>query len=80
MAIIEIKTTQEEQKKVVDAIRRLGPVTVPMSKLADEAGVTTNRVRYIITDLLEAGKIVKNPTKAINKYYVRYSYAVVEQS
>ena len=78
MAIIEIKTTEAEQKKVLKALKSIGDTTVPMSKIADEADLTLNRVRYVITDLLEAGRIRRNATKAINKHYVRYSYEVLE--
>lgn len=77
MAQINIVTTVEEQEKVLEAIRKLQGQTVAVSGIAREAGMNQNRVRYVITDLLDAGKIKREPTKAYNKNYIRYKYEVV---
>lgn len=77
MATIKIVTTQIEQDKVLEAIRKLKGKTVAVSAIAAEAGMNQNRVRYVITDLLEAGKITREATKAFNKNYIRYKYEVV---
>lgn len=77
MAQIVIKTTEEEQQKVLIAIRKLQGETVPVSKIAQEAKMNPNRVRYVIADLLEAGKIKREATKAFNKNYIRYKYEVI---
>ena len=78
MAVIQILTTPEEQRKVLEAISRLEGQTVAYTTIAKEADVPDNRVRYIITDLLEAGKIKRETTKAMSKHYVRYKYGVVK--
>lgn len=78
MAVIQILTTPEEQRKVLEAISRLEGQTVAYSAIAKEAGVPDNRVRYIITDLLETNKIKRETTKAMSKHYVRYKYGVVK--
>ncbi len=77
MAQIVIKTTEEEQQKVLVAIKKLQGETVPVSKIAKEAKMNPNRVRYVISDLLEAGKIKREATKAFNKNYIRYKYEVM---
>jgi predicted transcriptional regulator len=77
MATIIIETTAEEQRKVIEAISKLAGQTVAYSKLAKEAKVPENRVRYVVTDLLESGKITRTATKAMSKHYVRYMYDVV---
>ena len=77
MATIKIVTTQIEQDKVLEAIRKLQGKTVAVSAIALEARMNQNRVRYVITDLLEAGKITREATKAFNKNYIRYKYEVV---
>lgn len=77
MATISINTTAEEQSKILDVLKKLHGETVPVSKIADIAGMNQNRVRYIITDLVDAGKIKKVPTKAFNAHYVRYKYEVL---
>lgn len=77
MAQINIVTTATEQQKVLNAIRKLQGRTVAMSTIAKEAGMNQNRVRYVITDLLEAGKIKREATKAFNKNYIRYKYEVL---
>lgn len=77
MAQISIVTTAEEQEKVLKAIRKFNGQTVAVSAIAREAGMNQNRVRYVITDLIEAGKIKREPTKAFNKNYIRYKYEVL---
>ena len=77
MATIKIVTTQIEQDKVLEAIRKLQGKTVAVSAIALEARMNQNRVRYVITDLLEAGKITREATKAFNKNSIRYKYEVV---
>ena len=76
MAIIEIKTTKEEQDKVLIAIEALSGLVVPMNRIAQESGVGTNRVRYVVVDLLDSKQIYRVPVKAFNKHYVRYKYFV----
>lgn len=77
MAQINITTTESEQSCVLEAIRKLSGRTVAVSAIAKEAGINQNRVRYIISDLEEAGKIKRIPTKAFNEHYVRYMYEVL---
>lgn len=77
MAQINITTTESEQNCVLEAIRKLSGRTVAVSAIAKEAGMNQNRVRYIISDLEEAGKIKRIPTKAFNEHYVRYMYEVL---
>ena len=72
MAQINIVTTPEEQEIVLKAIATLSGQTVAVSDIAKKAGINQNRVRYVITDLEEAGKIKRIPTKAFNKHYIRY--------
>ena len=78
MAQINITTTVEEQNKVIQAIKELQGKTVPVSEIASVANLNQNRVRYVIADLLEAGKITREATKAYNKHYVRYKYFIAE--
>lgn len=77
MAQINIITTKEEQDRVLATIKKLQGQTVAVSAIAKEAGLNQNRVRYVVTDLLEAGKIKREASKAYNKHYVRYKYEVL---
>ena len=77
MAQINIETTADEQSCVLEAIKKLTGKTVAVSAIAKEAGMNQNRVRYVIADLEEAGKIKRVPTKAFNQYYIRYRYDVL---
>ena len=77
MALITINTTKEEQDKVLLAIKAFKKETVAVSAIAKKAGMNQNRVRYVITDLEEAGKIKRTMTKAFNEHYIRYSYEVL---
>ena len=78
MAHIIVNTTAEEHADVLKAIKYLTNKTVAVSEIARYAKMNPNRVRYVITDLVEAGKIKRIPTKAFNKHYVRYKYEIVE--
>lgn len=77
MAQINITTTESEQNCVLEAIRKLSGKTVAVSAIAKEAGMNQNRVRYVVSDLEEAGKIMRIPTKAFNEHYIRYRYEVL---
>lgn len=77
MAQINITTTESEQSCVLEAIRKLSGRTVAVSAIAKEAGMNQNRVRYVVSDLEEAGKIKRIPTKAFNEHYIRYRYEVL---
>jgi predicted transcriptional regulator len=77
MAQINIITTEDEQSRVLEAIKKLTGKTVAVSAIAKEAGMNQNRVRYVITDLEEADKIKRVPTKAFNEHYIRYKYEVL---
>lgn len=76
MAHIIITTTAEEHTKVLSALKDLEGITVAVSEIARKAGMNPNRVRYVISDLIDAGRILRIPTKAFNKHYVRYKYEV----
>lgn len=80
MAHIIITTTAEEHTKVLSALKDLEGKTVSVSEIAKKAGMNPNRVRYVILDLVDAGKILRIPTKAFNKHYVRYKYEVVNKT
>ena len=77
MAQININTTADEQEKVLQVLVSLSEQTVAMSAIAKLAKMNPNRVRYVITDLEEAGKIKRIPTRAFNKHYIRYKYEVL---
>lgn len=79
MARIIIKTTAEEQTKVLSALKNLEGKTVSVSEIARKAGMNPNRVRYVIADLVDAGRILRIPTKAFNKHYVRYKYEITQE-
>ena len=76
MAQFVVETTAEEQQKVMDAIKQVEGEVVPVSKLAKLAGLSQSRTRYVIFDLIDAGKIQRIPSKAFNKHYIRYSYKI----
>ena len=79
MPKITITTTQEEQERVLEAIKVFQGQTVSVAAIATHAGMNQNRVRYVVADLLEAGKVVRLATKAFNKNYMRYRYEIVDK-
>lgn len=74
MARFEIITTPEEQAQVLQILRGLVGQTVAVSTIASKAKLNASRVRYILSDLEEAGKISRIPTRAFNEHYIRYRY------
>ena len=77
MAQITVYTSQEERDKVLKVLAELQGEVVPVSAIAERAGVKQSRARYAIMDLIDAGKVKKVPHRAFNKHYVRYSYDVL---
>lgn len=77
MASITIETTPEEQEAVLEAIKEIDGKIVPVSKIAEMAGLNQTRTRYVIIDLIEQSRIARVPHKAFNKHYVRYSYKII---
>lgn len=78
MASINIVTTPEEQNIILEAIKSVEGSTISVTKLGRLAKLNPNRVRFIVQDLIDAGKVQRIPTKAINSHYIRYSYKVVK--
>lgn len=79
MALITIKTTYEEQKKVLKAISMFDGKIVSVSDLASWAGMSQSRTRYALLDLIEQGIVERIPEKAFNKNYIRYSYRLAHK-
>ena len=77
MAKFVVETTPEEQAKVMEILVKLQGQTVPVSAIAEQAGLRQSRARYAIADLIEAGKVRKVASKAFNKHYVRYTYEIL---
>jgi predicted transcriptional regulator len=77
MAQINIVTTEEEREKVIEALKKINGEIAPVSKIATMAGLKHSRARYVIIDLIEAGRILRVPHRAFNKRYIRYSYKVL---
>lgn len=76
MAAIIVKTTYEEQKKILKAVEMLDGKVVSVADLASWAGMNQSRARYALMDLVDQGIVERIPTKAFNKNYIRYSYKV----
>lgn len=76
MAAIIVKTTYEEQKKILKAVETFDGKVVSVADLASLAGMNQSRARYALMDLVDQGIVERIPTKAFNKNYIRYSYKV----
>lgn len=79
MAAIIVKTTYEEQKKILKAVEMLEGKVVSVADLASWAGINQSRARYALMDLVDQGIVERIPTKAFNKNYIRYSYKLVHE-
>lgn len=77
MANITVETSTEERDIVLKVLKELNGATTPVATIAKMSGIKASRVRYVILDLIDAGLIERVPQRAINKYYVRYSYNVL---
>lgn len=78
MIAIVIKTTYEEQKKVLKAVEMFEGKIVSVADLASCAGLNQSRARYALMDLVDQGVVERIPEKAFNKNYIRYSYNIVQ--
>lgn len=77
MAQFMVETTIEEQEAVLEVLKEIGEETVPVRVIAEKVGLRQSRVRYVLIDLEQAGKIERIVSKAFNKHYVRYAYRVI---
>lgn len=77
MAAIIVKTTYEEQKKILKAVEMFEGKVVSVADLASWAEMNQSRARYALMDLVDQGIVERIPAKAFNKNYIRYSYKVV---
>ena len=78
MAQFVVETTQEERDAVLHVLRTIEGQTVPVSRIADLAGLKASRTRYALSDLIEMKLVERVPTKAFNKHYVRYAYKITD--
>ena len=79
MAQITIETSKEEQEAVLKVLKELNGAVTPVSTIASMAGMRQARTRYVLIDLVDQGRVERIASKAFNKYYVRYSYNVLEK-
>ena len=77
MAQFSVDTTPEEQEIILEVLRHFEGQTVPVSAIAEKAGMRPSRARYALIDLIEAGKVERIVSKAFNKRYIRYSYKIL---
>ena len=77
MVQITINTTPEEREQVIEALKEFVDKTVSVAEVAREADMNPSRVRYVIVDLLDSGRVRRVPTKFYNEHYKRYSYEVI---
>ena len=80
MATIKVSTTEAEQCAVFKAVEELQQgcdISMPMTAIAKKSGLSLSRARYAMADLVEANKVRKIPTRAINEKYIRYKYETV---
>lgn len=78
MASINITTTPEEQEAILNVLATVEGQTLSVTKIARLAKFNPNRTRFIIMDLIDAGRVKRIPTRAFNNHYIRYSYKVVK--
>lgn len=77
MAKFIIETTSEEQSKVLNMLKLYEGEELSARTIADAICMSKSRVRYILQDLVDAGKIERVATKAYNNHYIRYSYRII---
>jgi IMP dehydrogenase/GMP reductase len=76
MATLNIKIEQNEKDKTIIAIAQLKNEAKSVSAIAKQAGIGTNRMRFIIEEMVAEGSIRKVVTKKYNESYIRYRYEV----
>lgn len=61
-------------KKIMEYIDKHSGEQIAIADLADYAKVPHSNARYLVDLLIKQGKIAKEPIKAYNTRYVRYTY------
>ena len=76
--MIKIKLTSVEKEEVVLGLRKAKGSTISVAKFAKGLNMNPNRVRFVIDELIEEGRIEKIITKEFNEHYRRYKYKVIK--
>ena len=77
MAKFEIATTPEAQAKVYEVLKQVQGKTIAVAAIAKLAKMNSSKVRYVILDLIDLGKVKRKQEKAFNEHYIRYSYEIL---
>lgn len=78
MALINIKTSEEDKARVIDSIRKLKSQAKSVATIAKNANMNPNKVRFIMEDLIAENKIEKIAIVQYHSKYNRYLYIVKE--
>lgn len=74
---ITINIDESEKIEVLNVIKKHfnGKVT-SVAKIADEGELNPNHVRYVIEDLVQEGRLIKEPVKDFGPHYKRFRYVI----
>jgi hypothetical protein len=77
VASVNIKIPESEKLEVLRAVEKISGQVSSVAKIADLTTIATNRVRFIIEDLIEEKRIARILVKSINGSFKRYKYLIV---
>lgn len=80
MALINIKTSEEERLQVIESILKLKSQAMSVAKISANANMNPNKVRFIIEDLIAENRVEKMAIIQYHRKYNRYVYIVKENN
>ena len=80
MALINIKTSEEDKMQVIESIKKLKSQAMSVAKIARNANMNPNKVRFTIEDLIAENRVEKVAIIQYHSKYNRYVYIVKEEN
>jgi len=77
VASIKILIPESEKLEVLRAIEKISGQVSSVAKIADLTTIATNRVRFIVEDLVEEKRVAKILAKSYNESFKRYKYIII---
>lgn len=78
MANIPLNIKEYEKINVLNAVRLLKDKATSVDKIASMTDISSNRVRFVIEDLLDEGRLFREVVKNYGPRYIRYKYSITE--
>lgn len=76
---IVIEISEQEKLEVMKLMKKFEGVPVSIAKIAESGDLNPNRTRFVVSDLVEEGRLKKILVKDYGPHYRRYAYTIPKE-